>query len=321
MVSGTQHPSALLAHAIAKINRVPDRYRVFSESPGVAREVYRIDAALLAKALELGLPGRGGGANLRLDPLDLRNLAISLHLKVPWFMAMRWWATALERARTCTARSYRIGIASRCVHCTADDHGPFDTAPQLADAAHAVESSPDPAVDMYATVRLAGSPGALPSDIAELLRPADRVEWHLLPHALVADVGFLDETGLSDCRLMAYYLCEEARRHGLRARTAFGLFVTFPFSSEHQWVEFEVDGRWVPADPLLFNSLARWGYLDPAGWPPTTSLEGTVWRISATYLPLVLHGDVPADSALPTTRLPTTTPGTTTPGTARLGSA
>jgi hypothetical protein len=298
--------TAQLAYAVEKINRVPDRYRVYSESPDVALTMYRIDADLLAQSLDLGLPSRGAGADLRLDPLDLRNLAISLHLRVPWFVVMRWWSSALAQARVNTSRVYRVGISSRCGECASSGDCSFNTAPELLDAADTVEFAADSDVDLSAIVRLDGTATELPPDIAEVLRLADPIEWHVLPHALATDVAFLKGTGLADCRTMAHYLCDEASRRGLPARTAFGLLMTVPFSSEHQWVEFNTDGRWLPADPLLLNSLARWRYLDPAAWPSTTSLSGAVWRISEGYLPLALHGRLAVDSTLPTVIVSTT---------------
>jgi hypothetical protein len=292
-------PSAAeLAYSVEKINRVPDRYRRYTESRDVASRLYRIDPDLLAQLLDLGLPSKGSGADLRLDPLDLRNLAISLRRKVSWFVVMRWWSAALELARTNTSRVYQLGVCSRCGDCAGGDCT-VDAAPELVAAADAVEPAADAEVDFTATVRLEGSAAEFPPHIADILHLADPVEWHVVPSALATDVGFLRTTGLSDCRAIARYLCDEGRRRGLHTRISFGLLMTVPFANRHQWVEFKVDGAWLPADPLLLNSMARWGYLDPAVWPPTTSLSGAVWRISEDYVPMAWHGRVAVDSTLP----------------------
>lgn len=297
----TNRPAADLAYAVEKINRVPNRHRVYDESPEVARTRYRIDADLLAQVLDLGLPSQGNGVDMRLDALDLRNLAISLRLNVPWFVVMRWWASALKDARAGVSRAYRIGLASRCRHCPHSDTCIVSTSAEVIAAAEEVTPSSVPPVDLYARCRLTGSATTMPAEVAEVLRLADPVEWHQLPVALATDVGFLRDTRLADCRSMTHNIHQEALRRDLRARTAFGLIVTSPFSSEHQWVEFDVDGTWLPADPLLINSMARWGFLDAAEWPSTTSLSGLTWRISQVQVPLVMHDAFIAEATLPTT--------------------
>jgi hypothetical protein len=296
----TSPPAAAMTHAIEKVRRVPDRHRAFTVSPDQAQQLFRVDLDVLAQALDTGLPSRGRGTDVRLDPLDLRNLAISLGLNTPWSTAMSWWVSALDAARADAIRTCRIGVCSRCRRCTRDSACTVSVSPQLLQAARRVEPAPGARADLYATVRLAGAPEAFPPEVAAVLRSADPIEWHLIPDALITDVGFLRDTGLSDCRLMARHLRDEAHRHGLRTRPAFGLIVTAPFSREHTWVEFDVDGRWLPADPLLFNSMARWGHLDPAWWPPTMSPLGTMWRIGEASVPLVTHDGLDAVCSLPT---------------------
>jgi hypothetical protein len=172
-------------------------------------------------------------------------------------------------------------------------------------AADRVTPASDPPVDLYARIRLTGSATGVADEVAEVLHLADHVEWHQLPAALATDVGFLHDTDLADCRLMTHHVCREARRRGLRARSAYGLIVTTPFSSEHQWVEFDVDGGLLPADPLLINSMVRWGFLDADQWPPTTSLSGVTWRIGPVQVPLAMHNGRPVDATLPTTTVAT----------------
>ncbi|MDT0266596.1 hypothetical protein RM844_09850 [Streptomyces sp. DSM 44915] len=295
---------AELTRLLAKVRRVPDRHRVFTETPRAARRTYRVGDELLARLLDLGLPSRYVGDELRLDPLDLRNVAIALRLNAPWFVAMRWWAAALRESRDRRSATYRLDVHTRCPDCGRDGGCVASASAHLTAAAAEVRPRPGGRADLAVTVRLTGRPEPLPEPVAEVTRVADGVEWHLLPYALDRDLGFLRETGLADCRLMAHHLHREARRRGLTSRRCHGLIVCSPFSRPHDWVEFEVAGRWLPADPLLMTSMAAWGYLDPAEWPPHTAPSGTLWRVADEEVPLVTHGDRPAWLTLPTTRLP-----------------
>ncbi|GAB2578833.1 hypothetical protein GCM10027168_09640 [Streptomyces capparidis] len=296
-----------VAHAVAKLLRVPDRYRVFEVSAEDARAGYPVDEALLTALRDAGLPSRGAGAEARFDALDLQNVALSLRLNTPWFASMRWWASSLTTSRENDEVGYRVGVRSRCAECAGAGGGcPVVLAPELLRAAHATDDPAEAAaarVDLRAVVRLPGRPPAFAPPVADVLRLADPLEWHLLPDALVTDLGFLRGTGLADCRLAAHYLHREAQAAGVPVRRAFGLIVTVPFSATHHWVEFEVDGRWLPADPLLLASMARWGVLDGARWPPTTSPLGMMWRIGEWGVHLARHHAAPAHTTLPTTRL------------------
>lgn len=295
MVDGTRDED--VTQAVAAIRLVPDRYRVFREPVGVVRSRYRIDPATLTRALSLGLPSTGTGADLRFDQLDLRNLVISLRLNAPWFVAMRWWASALLQRADEAPCAYQVAVVGQCEQCP---NCVVDVAPEVLAAASDVGRAMRGDAHVALTVRLAGKPVGFPADVVDVLRLAAPVRWHLVPNALAEDVAFLKDTGLADCRLMARYLWQEARDRGMAVRRAYGLVLTVPFSMTHDWVEFNVDDQWLPADPLLLTSMARWGYLDPHEWPPTTSPWGTLWRVAERTVPLVRHNGTPARWTLPT---------------------
>jgi hypothetical protein len=293
-----------ITYVVEKVLRVPDRHREFSESADDARRVYRIDQPLLARLLDLGLPCRGRGRDARFDALDLKNIVLSLHLPAPHYLMMRLLPAALTAVAAGTEVAYRIGIRSQCWNANACHSCAVEYSPVLDTADAVLDRTPqDPTIDIGMTVRVRYEVANIPAPFTELLDQLAPVEWHHLPTALAADISFLRDARLADCRLASKYLYEEAQRRELPARRSFGLIVTTPFSGTHQWTEFFVDGRWLPADPLFLTALAQWGFLDPAEWPPTRSPAGMLWQVGPEYVPIALHNGSPVRVTFPTKRI------------------
>jgi hypothetical protein len=284
----TADPTATGVPAVvADIRLVPDAHRVFDVDAGNAHRLHGVDAALLAQLTEAGLPHRGSGAGRRYDMLDLVNAGLALRLPAPRILAMRRWPRTLA-ARDRAAR-YRLEVRPECSGAAHAGPCRFTAAPEIAAAAAA--SGPADVLTVSVTMR-PPAPAALPAPVVDLLAPCARLRYHVLPDGLVDDLGFVTETGLADCRSAARLLARDAGRAGVPHRRSFGLFVSSPYSGPHEWVEFEVDGRWEAADPLLLTSLARWGLVDPQEWPWSRPITHALWRAGPAAVPLAHdHGE------------------------------
>jgi transglutaminase superfamily protein len=290
-----ERPAA--ASTVERLRRVPPSYRRFTESEWTAKVVHRLPPDLLAELLDLGLPHEQRDGERRYDRNDLLNVALRHRLASP-----QW------RGLQNLARSY----------CQVDDVGPvrrtLDISATCPQPGHpgSCELRPAPGIirgpGVLECVTIApgrlrielelptGVPGRRvyrPAELAVLERIAD-VEFHHLPGALTADLGFLRDTRLADCRLANRYLLTECRAAGVAARLAFGLLVSRPFSTAHCWIEFadHDDGRWTCGDTFFVTALARWGLLDGVD-APAPPPRGPYWPIGDRTEALMTHRGEP----------------------------
>lgn len=301
MTGGPADP-AELAEILARVRLVPDRYREFRRDRAEAARLHRVDAALLGTLHELGLPhARDAHGEPRYDELDLANISLALRLPSARLLAMRGWRNALESAAAGVPTVYHVDIQPRCPCPPHDGACDFELAPELPAAVPPGEGHPVGAGFIVTrpvlggTAELSGAARAVTEAVAPL-------RFHFIPLELSTDLGFVRDTGLADCILANRVLVRAAREAGVPARLSYGIFLSAPYSINHCWAEFPVDGRWVAFDPHLLTTLGRLGLLDPARWPPYRSIGDAAWRIHGDDAALIRHGDRRAVLSLPTTR-------------------
>lgn len=284
-----------VAAAMARIRQVPDRLRRFAVPARVARTYHRIDAELLDRLVRHGLPYAGDGPGRRFDDYDLGNAALELGLPSVRRRAMRAWGSALERGGGRRAVHYVPGCPApgHCGPCRFDLLVPGGRRVRRTGAGDGVTP-----VHTLGLTLLDEWP-ALPPALRDLVGSVPPLRFFLLPETLRWDLGFVRATGLADCGSVAKLLVTEGRRRRLAVRFAFGLLVAKPYSTPHCWAELAVDGRWVPVDPLLVDTLRRLGAL-PAGWAPDRSVGGLVARLGGRFARVVEHGGIWAPLSLPT---------------------
>jgi hypothetical protein len=284
-------PTPELTGVVARISRIPEKYRDFTESTERALRFYRITAPLLDELLAIGLPHRSGASGRLFDRNDLKTVSLRLRLRSPRRVALASMARALvaggaaprlDRTVTVQAHCPRPGHPGACTFAFAPALGPD------------VELRPTGRMRYEVDVQLPGGERHLRFSAAEqrLVAEVSEFEFHHLPSALNLDLGFLAESGLADCTLATHFLVTRGRRLGVEIRGATGLFLCQPFANRHFWVELRRGGRWVPADPFFITALVRWGVLDAGSWPVTRSPAGTYWRLEiGPGEPLIRHGN------------------------------
>jgi hypothetical protein len=273
--------------AMARVLRVPDRYRRFTVQRSELARRHGISDAILVQLLHLGLPCRDG----KFDRLDLDNIGLALRLPCSRNTAMRWWSRSLRESSIKPPADTLLMRAQ----CPAPGHSGecgFALAPELADALVSQgRQAPSGAwfklcVSLKAPLWVFGPP------FTELFEQVLPLQFHLIPPVLANDLDFLTSTGLADCELATAFLVNQAAELGLQVRAASGIFVARPYPVEHCWIECRVDdGRWLAADPFLINALRRWGIIDGPEWSADWSLQSVLWRTGTAFGHLVMHGD------------------------------
>lgn len=279
-----------LADLLSRVVTVPDQHRNFVISLEEAFRGFGLDGDLVGAALDLGLPHRGGGADLRLDPLDLENIGSGLALASPQRAAVTRWARALSEVVRDQHGTYELRISWRCPDPGHPGVCSYDTAP-LGSALRISRSSDGTATGTVDPLCEAHDFGP---DFTPVVAATQELIFHRIPRGLAEDIGYLRETGLADCRLATRHLIGVARSLGMTVRPASGFFLGTPFPARHVWFEVRSGDRWVPADPFFMRTLAQWGVVRPEDWPLDRSPRNVLWRLSSSVsvnVPLVTHGD------------------------------
>ncbi len=296
----SEHPSELVRETVDRIRLVPEHARRYLEGRAEAARIHRIGPKFLGQLLAHGLPHRKTGADILFDHLDLANVGLTFALRSPTRMAMRWWAKSLTKLAPGRETRYGLNLSGSCPTPGHPEDCRFSLHPRLRDLVRPGTIREDAPGSYSFDIRLHSDVhhfGAWFDPLIDHVRP---LRFHLLPYPVNTDLGFLAETGLADCRMAALHLHRAGTGLGVPMRVAAGYFVVPPYASVHVWPEVRDEDRWLPADPFLLQSLARWSIIDPAKWPPNRSPQGLLWRISDEYLELIRHGDT---TVYPVTRI------------------
>lgn len=277
------------------MRRIPDGYRRFTESRARAARLYRIPDDLLERFLDLGLPHERGGSGdgLLFDRNDLNNIVLALRLSSPQHTALRAMSTALQEGQVAARLRRTVNIQARCGdpghegRCAFELNGLVNRSPDVSRVTVRADRN------FEVEVTLAGGAARhldTPPVWWRLMEQVAGLEYYHIPHDLNADLGFLAESGLANCRLATHFLIAKGREFGLEIRGVTGLFLSRPFSNRHYWTEIRQDDEWVAADPFFLMVLAHWGVLDARSWPPNRVPLGALWRLDLDFDdPVVTH--------------------------------
>ncbi|MFJ6610141.1 transglutaminase domain-containing protein [Streptomyces sp. NPDC091289] len=275
---------------IASLLRIPNSHRVFSLPIEALEKTHGITIEIARELIDAGIPFHAAADGPLLDENDVASASLYLRLPSARRSMMTFWLRALHRLRTAHAPSaHRVEVTAACPDPGHD--GPCAYGVALDDGPRSVCRADRPESVRLGTLRTppGGRPRELPTVVRDLLRDFHHVDYYRLPRETTRDSGFLRRTGMADCTLMARALVDEGLRHGLNARFAAGLIIAVPFSTAHTWAEFEVDGAWLPADPLLPRALSAWGVPKAGDWPVTLAPNGLFHRLAGAPRDMVTH--------------------------------
>lgn len=264
---------------LMRLRQVPDTMRNFQVSPADAHRIYGISGVLLAHLVELGLPAQGDGGEARFDVFDLMN--VSLHLKLGSIqrMAMRSWGATLRLIDRGEPLVAHIQVVPDRLGSPRDQPIPFSV---LVPGEGRITVSALPGIPIRRVEwGLRTHWPDFPPATRTLLERISSLDFFMLPEALRWNLPFIERTGMSECGGASKLLLQIAGEAGLQARQWFGLLLTKPFATGHFWTEIEVNGDWVPFDPLLLKILGHATGLERALWPADRSP-------GAAFVPLAL---------------------------------
>jgi hypothetical protein len=293
---------------LRRVRTVPDAHRSFTVSAAEAARRFAIDQRLLPVLLDLGLPGRGTGDDLRFDAFDLENIAFGLGLAAPQRIVVLRWGRFLGPALQEQRGHYELRITWKCPEPGHAGSCAFTAAPLLSAVTDAGPAHAAAEGTAIAQVQPLCQDQAFPDGFEAVAGAARKLVFHRLPEGLVDDLGYLRSTGLADCRLGSRYLMGVARDAGLTVRPASGFFLGAPFPARHVWFEVLVGDAWAPADPFFLDTLVRWGVIQPQDWPLTRSPRNVLLRLESSEsvdMSLVMHGPRIAPVALLAQWVPT----------------
>lgn len=283
---------AAVAAFLEKASRIPNEARIFDVPPSRAHEVFGIPLDVLELLTELGLPRAGEGVDVRYDNADLANVALGLGHSPAGQAARRFWAAGLNRDAALGPVTYQLEYMTGCPEPghRGDCHYRF-ALPGTGVVQY--DASPGRRVRYRTTVSMEYDWPDFPQAERALLAEAAGLDLTFTPQSLSRDLDFIRRAQICDCVGATALLLSVAASYGVQARWAFGLIGVPPFASAHNWVEISVNGRWVPADPVLINAMLAWGVLDPAVWHPYRSPGSIFINLADRLVPLATHGDVP----------------------------
>ncbi|REH36375.1 hypothetical protein BCF44_116245 [Kutzneria buriramensis] len=270
---------------------VPEWCRTYSASRDDALNVYGMDDGLIEAFLDLGLPRQGRGRRLAFDPLDLENIGLDLRLPSASRTAMLLWARSFKDPDRLAKATCGIQLSWSCPDPGHEGDCVFSVSPRIRDQVAAAAGLEAATWRASIEVELSNSDRVIGHPFPLLVQEAENLRFHRIIPELAEDPGFLHETGLADCRSANTHLAGLAIQHGLAARQASGYFVGSPFLVAHVWLEVDVNGHWVAADPFFLKTLGEWGVVDPDGWPPSRSPRNVLWRLRNDHIRerLIVH--------------------------------
>jgi hypothetical protein len=289
---------------VDKLRRIPDRVRVFRCSTQWARRYLQIRGELLSFLVDNGFPHRVVDGERRFDRFDLYNCGMQLDHGSATRLARRFWPAALRDAAAGRRVRYELQFRMRCP-APAEGHVCGYTM-ALPGGEMRVQTVPAGGPAPGATVSLTPRPEwpELPPAAREVLAVTRGLEFMALRDEIKRDTDFILRSGLADCAGSALLVEAEARRRDVPVRRSYGYIVVPPFAAPHSWVDFLVDGLWVPVDSLLVETMIRWAVLDATDWSPSSSIGAIVARVGPEEVPPVRHDGGVVNYTLPVRLLP-----------------
>ncbi len=277
---------------IATLDAVPADARVYEVVPRRAELEFGISPAIAAVLCDRGLARTHVDGEVRYAWSDLHYIALRLGSARVYLKTMHSWANALTGAEQSRSPAFAVRYRTYAT--------PGVTAAVLLPARRRVKTvvGADQIVASF-EVRPANDDVPFPPVIQRVLQQAAGFDFYLLPAALAGDVEFARRTGLAGCMTASRFVVSECRALGIEARMAYGLLLSRPLATPHEWAEIRLADTWVPADPLLLTILARFAGLDASRWPCTRSPRSVLLHLAGSKVPIVEGPTGPLQTSFP----------------------
>lgn len=269
------------AEAIAKLQAVPDKLRNFAIRGERGVRQFGFDLQDMPQLIELGLANRMTGGESLFDWRDLASIASAVHRNAVRMKLMRRWLQ-LSASAQIEVKKARVSLTAR--------PGPGGPVEILTPLGVQRRASDTPIHEIWQWQVQPLPVRCLPEDIYEFVMQYADVQHYFLPWQMEQDLHLFHRVRIADCRSATFAIYKAATEAGLAARPAWGLLVAAPFSTPHAWVEFLIDGDWVPVDIHLASSFLRWGLAEGPVIDIALKLGSLEWRMAERRTPFVRVG-------------------------------
>ena len=260
---------------LARLLRLPTTYRDFRVPEPAVRLQYGLDAALLHELRDRGLPFVERDGTRVYDHADLHFVGLRLEKARPYLTTIRAWRDTLLGLSSSERPRVKVTFVPQL---DGTDRKPGLV--RLPD--REVETTlvhNEPAASGEFDLRSSWPP--LPDELVRAVATVEELEF-FDSRMLTDRPGGKDaarEAGLTSCGTTALILGQQFMDAGFRVRAASGLLLSVPYSTEHTWLEVEVDGTWTPVDPTIVRVMQRFAALDPTVWPAHRAIGAILLRV------------------------------------------
>lgn len=265
---------------VARLRQIPDTYRTFDVDLRRAEAEFGLDDRLARALIERGMPHEPHDGEWRFADTDLHYVGLRLGRANVYRTAMRSWAQALMSSAASTWTMARVRYLSYAA--------PGSQVEVLIPPDHRVRTTTE--ADRTAARVEARMQCRWPSfdpAVHDILEDVGSLDFCLVPEPLDVDSGFVRRTRLASCASAAHLIVEECTRLGIEARTAFGLLLASPLGTPRNWAEIRDGDSWLPADPLLLETLRAYAGLDAQAWPATRCPGAILLRLGGERTAIV----------------------------------
>jgi transglutaminase-like putative cysteine protease len=276
-------------HAQSLIDRlavIPAAAREFDAGEREATLEFGLSPAVLSQLRAAGLSSSDGIHTFAWG--DLHYLGLRLGSADAYVSALRIWRRSLERFAASPDTKVKVRCLPQLPSSQEIQLG-FIRRPDGSEEEVTLQTNV-PIADFEITLRETSS--RAPAELIDVLDAVGELDFCFVPKSVRGDTAEARRTGLADCVTAAKLVTEGCERAGFPARVARGLMITLPFSAEHSWAEVLIDECWVPFDPLIIQTMIRFGGLPASHWPRSRPLPTSLSRffLSDEAAPLV-HRD------------------------------
>ncbi len=275
---------------IAALGAVPPAARVYDVTPRRAELEFGINSAFAELLSERGLPRASFEGEARFAWSDLHYIALRLGSARLYLRTMRSWADSVASAAG--RGSHVIGLRYRTYA------SPGATVNVLLPDERRIQTVVgEDQIVARLSVQMANCASAFPASVERVLHQAASFDFYLLPPTLAGDLDFARRTRLAGCMTASRFVVSECQQRGIEARMAYGLLLSPPLGTPHEWAEVRVGDDWAPADPLLLAILGRFAGLDASRWPCTHSPNAVLLRLATVKTAIVDSAGGPVETS------------------------
>ena len=280
-----------ILRCIRFLRQIPDELRTFAADE-LSASALGLDSITTNLARTAGMPYRIREGVVRYEASDLINLSLECANRSP-HRTMFEWMLREESILTRTAGTTKAHVGVISAACPLALEGECDWWSNTTSGPQKLRLKEEQNWDTHnVEVRhiyhYKHFPHVAQGVLRQLLEESENIHFLIMPDTATSK-NSLSGRGVADCRLAVAELAKRASNLGLEFRVSYGQVTCPPIAFNHHWLEFAVDGRWLPFDPVLVRALTRWKVKRSNLFNPLAVFGATFGRMGPTAGGLIEH--------------------------------